>query len=225
MNTPSLQTEQVRSYIDALFETNAVKIAKDPDALFVTRNGGESWIYVDHGDLIADKKGNQAFINALREIVEPQFSQDKTVLLNVLSKASAQTTGAIAYACGYSQIPFQSEEVKDLERGTLRMFRLPNMDKVTHLVIIDDVLTTGQTIVETMDILKKHSSLDITKLSIHAVVGLARKPKQSTQNLQKVHITPHWLTSLTAIIHATWPSLTEKQKVGLKQEYPEVDFQ
>ncbi|HUQ85454.1 MAG TPA: hypothetical protein VM077_03965 [Candidatus Limnocylindrales bacterium] len=208
-----------QNYISALIKSGGIKIASDENHLFSQRNGGKSWIYFDHGDLVCNPEGNKAFVDALRAIIEPLFPKNNTVLLNIVSRCSAQITGAIAYASSYPQIPLQAEQTMNLEKGTFRVLRLPVMKDVRNLVIPDDVLTTGNTAIETIEIVKKYT--DLSKMSLHIVVGLARKPENIIDKLKEHRITPHWIATRNDVLNDIWPTLTTIQKDGLVAEFPD----
>ncbi len=211
-----------QKYIDALIQSGGIKIANDENNLFSQRNGGKSWIYFDHGDLVCNPEGNIAFVDALRDIIDPTFPKNNTVLLNIVSRCSAQITGAIAYASSYPQIPLQAEQTMNLEKGTYRVLRLPKMDGVKNLVITDDILTSGKTAIETFEIVKKY--LNLEKIELHIVVGLAKNPEKVTENLKKNNITPHWIATRNEFLAQLWPSLlTSVQKEGLKAEFPDFN--
>ena len=94
------------------------------------------------------------------------------------------------------------------------------MDKIKNLVITDDVLTSGTTAIETIEIVKKY--IDIDKLDVHIVVGFAKNPEKVKENLKRYKITPHWIATRNEVLSQMWPSFNNIQRVGLKTEF--TDF-
>ena len=228
LSDADLLTQAVERYRDGLYRSGAVLVATDGEQLFGLRSGGESWVYVDHGELMTKPEHFRPFVTALALQIRQLFDPEKVVLLNVLSKCSPQMTGAVAYSGEFRQIGVLSDAVAEAEKGTRRGLRVPKDIGVGDtLVFLDDVLTTGKTVVETMTRVRnglvERLGEVAGEMQVHLLVGLARNPEKATNDLLGYGIQPHWLTTLDEVIRQCWPALTSVQQNGLKREFGNLE--
>ena len=228
-----LETEQIslkEAYVEALFASGAVKIAPDGEHKFKMRNGGESWIYIDHGDTICSPETNKPFIAVLIHECDKLGTAENSAIVNIDSKSSPQTTGAIAAMAGYKQIAVLPDQVQQAEKGTKRKLRIPkNLDGVKQLIFIDDVMTSGETVIEVAKLVREELVKIIgqekaSDIQFHLVVGLARNPKKAVQRLKEAGIESHWTVELNEIIKKMWSRLTSAQQEGLAKEIPDLQL-
>jgi orotate phosphoribosyltransferase len=223
--------KRVEAYRRALLQSGGVKIADDPDGRFRMRSGTESWVYVDHGDLLCQPETNIPYIEAMTYYIQSTFPRETTVLVNVDSKSSPHTAGAIATLAAYRQIVVIPQDIQQAEKGTNRRVRMPQQLEGLHsVVIVDDVLTTGTTALNIAELVvselrQRIGDEAISKVNFHLIAGLARNPDKAVQNLQRHSITAHWfLTLLHDVIIKKWPEMTEMQKAGFREEFPRSVF-
>src|SRR6266568_3258888 len=107
----------IKGYEKMLIQSGAVRIATTLHTRFALRNGSYSYVYVDHGDLICQPETNKVLVDAVGQYIRQYFHPDRTILVNVDSKASPQLTGAIAVAAEYRQIVVLPEATHRRERG------------------------------------------------------------------------------------------------------------
>lgn len=208
---------KVITYLKALVKANAIKLGD-----FTLRNGKKSCIYIDHGDLICNPDTNKAFIKAILEYIQSNFSKKSTVLINVDSKSSPQITGALANAGEYRQIVLLPKDVYVAEKGTNRMIRFPmNINRTDKFIIVDDVLTSGQTVIDVAQKVKSFliKNYRINNPQFYVIVGLARNPKIVMKKLAKVNIKSYWLIDLETILSYIWHTLSAKQKTLVQLEF------
>jgi orotate phosphoribosyltransferase len=224
------QASSLNAYRKSLIDSGAVKVAVNANAAFQLRNGVESCIYIDHGDILCQPETNSVLVSALIQYLKNNFEPDRVILVNVDSKTSPQLTGAIAIAGGFRQILVLPETVYHEERGTRRRMRFPDsISSQDMIVIIDDVLTPYDTtalnvaklVRSELDHMEEFASQG-TKASFHLMVALVRDESLVSSLLKKWDIKVHWLATLEDVIASLWPRLAEEQRIGLTREMCDV---
>lgn len=218
-------TEILKSnYIDALYYSGAIKIAANAESRFELRNGGRSWIYVDHGDMISSPETNQAFISVLYEMLYRQFPAESSTLVSIPSKSSPQVVGTLAYLGEYRQIGVTSEELAHAEKGTGRRVRIPqDIAETPSLVLVDDVLTSGTTAVQTKQAVTEALGEQAKDFNFHLIVGFARNPDTATPRLlHEGFRSVSWAIEMRHVLLTRWNFLTINQQEGLRTEFPDI---
>lgn len=218
------------AYQKALIQAGSVKVAKNERELFTLRSGKLSWLYIDHGDLLCQPETNVPYVKALDHFIQTNFPHKTTVLVNVDSKSSPHTTGALAILGNYRQIVVSSKATQQAEKGTNRGTRLPHdLKNISDIVLIDDVLASGLTAMTVAQDIQKEikqfmSENELKKIHFHLVVGLAKaKAEETATNLKKHYgVTIHWLITLKELLTLMSDELTVEQREGIKKEFPEV---
>ncbi|HSX01660.1 MAG TPA: hypothetical protein VLF67_05460, partial [Candidatus Saccharimonas sp.] len=194
------ETTRIEAYTMALIQGGAVKVAPDTDHLFELRNGTKSCAYVDHGEILCQPDTFQPYIDALADSVCNNFPEHSTILVNVDSKSSPHTVGALASLLRLRQIVVNPEATRLAEKGPSLGVRLPKEIKASDtLVVIDDVFTEGDTTAidaVSLAIDAIASRFGVTEQETHLVVGLLRGDMgKATKQLERSKIKLHWLTT------------------------------
>lgn len=219
MGTEATRTE---AYTTALIQAGAVKVAPDADHLFELRNGTTSCVYVDHGEVLCQPNTFQPYINALAESVRDNFPERSTILVNVDSKSSPQTVGALASSLHLRQAVVNPDATRLAEKGPNLTVRLPQeVNTGDILIVVDDVFTEDDTTAIAAISLVRDAivgRLGEAKQETHLVVGLLRgNAEKATQQLGLFSVRLHYLTTLEAVLEKGWPEFTLLQRQALIQ--------
>lgn len=216
------ETVNVEAYEIALVQAGAVKVAPGPDNLFELRSGPESWVYVDHGDILCQPETYRPYITVLAEVVRDNFPEQSTILVNVDSKSSPHTVGALASVLRLRQVVVTPQATSLAEKGSKLAVRLPQeIEPNDTLLVVDDVFTEGDT--TAADVIERVRSAIIGRLGetqqdVHLIVGLLRGDRQkATRQLGVLGIKLHWLTTIESVLQKIWPALTPVQQQALAQ--------
>jgi len=214
----------IKGYEKMLIQSGAVRIATTLHTRFALRNGSYSYVYVDHGDLICQPETNKVLVDAVGQYIRQYFHPDRTILVNVDSKASPQLTGAIAVAAEYRQIVVLPEATHREERGLKLRVRMPiEINPGDKIVIVDDVLTPNDfTALRVADLVRGHlrEKFGTAENEVYLVVGLVREPDEAVPQLRDRGIEVRSLTTLGAVIRGAWPKLDSDQRQRLLDEFP-----
>jgi orotate phosphoribosyltransferase len=216
----------VERYQRSLLDSGALRVSTSKP--FTLRNGTRSRIYIDHGEVLCEPTSNGVLISAMMHYIASNFRAEKIVLVNVDSKSSPQITGAIAAIGGYRQVVVLPDAVRQAEKATERRFRLPlSLSPDDEFLIVDDVLTPGDlTAVNVALALRdelRQAGFGRTgdahaEPTFRLLVALARNPAEGGSILEENAVEPHWLTTLTEVISASWDSLDGDERNLLATE-------
>lgn len=211
-----------KDYLDALFLTNAIKIAPNIDCQFILRNGSLSMIYIDHAEIMCQNESYSPLIKAIHEKLS-LFSSKTSILTNVDSKSSPQIVGALAFISKFRQIVVNPIETSLAEKGLNLQVRYPsNILSSDTCIVVDDVYTNNdKTAIDVISRIK----LELTKNKINVplkfciIVGLNRSNKQQVKSNEGELINIYSVLTMQDIFFAIKDTLSEIQKYALFKEF------
>jgi orotate phosphoribosyltransferase len=203
--------EAKKNYCEYLFKNGSICIRGPEEDSFNLRNGGKSRIYIDHAQIGSNSSSFSSFVDAIGRLL-PQ-DRDFT-LCNVDSKISPQLVGALAYSYKVSQIVYKSDEILRLEKGPMQQLTFPT-NKTSHIFFLDDVGTTGGTVLNVVNLVRKKmgESTPITLL-----LGIVRDPEILSEKLKKYNISYKSIATLDELLTMHWSSFSASQQKTILME-------
>ena len=132
-------------------------------------------------------------------------------------------TGSLAYLLNLPQIITIGAELQSVEKGTNRRFRVPyNLPQAPHILMIDDILTTGKTVLETVGAIQEQPYPWLKKAEFTLLTCLARNESLAVKTLQEKGVSVHYLATLDEVIVSIWKNFSSQQQQGLLQEMPHL---
>jgi orotate phosphoribosyltransferase len=195
-------SELKRQYAIGVYQTGSLLIKEVP---FDLRSGGKSHIYLNHRNFLSQAKYLELISKIYLQILSGIKGNFKLGIVDSLM--SPVLVGALAMLGNFDFVLVKREK---LEHGTKEnIFGDPS----GNVVLIDDMTSTGGTLIETAEILKKLGG--IVK---HCIVSACRNDEAKTI-LSEHKIQLHCVASFNEIINELTSQLTSLEKQLIEKEY------
>ena len=188
-------------YIAGLLRTRSIGITEEGHSIQLRERGENSTIYIDSANAFAvDGKCFDGLVQAQAEIVRHIAGESPILLVNVDSKASGQLTGALGFLLGASQAFYTSEGISSRERGLNKQLRIAHtIEPNTHVFVIDDVITHGDTQMIVVDLLRERLPVGLD-VHYHLIAGLFRGEQRDINELSQKGVDVITVTTLEDLI-------------------------
>jgi len=201
--------ELKKKFINDLVKENAFFVRKKP---FDLHSGGKSHLYVNPMSYII-KPDNLIFTTAVLIQMIKNLNLTGYKLVSCPSIAGPILTTALALKLNKEFII-----TTESEHEALKTKIHGNVDKGDKILVIDDVTTTGSSIVEVSKMLRKFGA------KVNHTVVLVISHMNALNRLKMNGIECHYFISLREIIDTLWDNFSEEEKKIIEDEIKEVSI-
>jgi orotate phosphoribosyltransferase len=195
------RNELLKIYAKTLWEEHAIRIEEKP---FTLKSGGESHIYLEHRGFVS-KYSNLRLVSHLFESIILDYIENYT-LCSVDSIASPIIVGSIASLFNHNLILINKNLISSgLKKSIFGDINYP-------VVLIDDVTSTGSTLIETTTILQNNN------IETKFAAVLATRNVDPIVELKKIGVTLIRSCSYAHLVKLLWTELTPKQQKMIETE-------
>ncbi len=189
-------------YINGVYETKALLIREEP---FTLQSGRQSHIYLNHRNFLAKDEYLVLVARIYMQLIEEVVPDCKLAVVD--SVMSPIIVGAMCALANKDLVVIKSAK---LEHGTKEDIY---GDCSGEIVIIDDMTSTGGTIIESTHKIRKAGG------SINYAVVSACRDRTANDNLAKENIKLLSIASFDEVISGLGSQLTGKEKELVKKEH------
>jgi len=217
-----------QNFVKFLFSRNCIKVANSPEEMFLLKSGRKSPLFINLGDLnegdAMDELAN-AYADAIHSLISSGKMQEFDFLYGPAYKGIS--LGALAAAALFRRHSINVKFIYDRKEPKLHgdknekmIVGADSLDKISKVLIIDDVISSGKSKFEAVEKLKRLSSFQL----IGVMVSIDRQestgdantagPSASEQIKETLHCPLYSIAKMQDIL----PLLSPEQQ-GLTKNY------
>jgi orotate phosphoribosyltransferase len=190
-------------YVEGVYETRALLIREEP---FTLQSGGQSHVYLNHRNFLSRGDYLVLVANIYFQLIGSVLKTEDYRLAVVDSIMSPIIVGAM---CALRKKDLTVIKSTKLEHGTEQDIY---GDCHGEVVIIDDMTSTGKTILEATDKIRAAGG------QVHYAVVSALRDQTAVDNLAGKNVSLLHIASFQEILALLQPSLTTKEKALVASE-------